>query len=76
MYTSRRGVPDHREDFAGQVADGLRDGALHLPDVVVHAREQLARAAAGEERRRLAEHVLEQLGAERHDHPMPEIVHQ
>ena len=69
-------IADHGQRLAGDVADGFRDRPLHLADVVVDPRQQLAGGAAGEERRRLPEDVFEQVGPQRPDHAVAEVVHQ
>ena len=40
-------IADHRQRLAGDVADGLRDRPLHLADVVVDPRQQLAGRRGG-----------------------------
>ena len=49
VVEEQTGVPDERQRLAGQIASGLGHHLLHLRDVVVHARQQLARSALGEE---------------------------
>ena len=69
-------IADERERFARQIAGGLRHRALHLPDVVRYARQQLADRIAAEEARRLPEDVAVELVAHVHDDPLPDVFHQ
>ena len=57
VVEQQRGIADERQRLAREIADGFGYRALHLPDVVVDAREQLPGGAAGEEGRGLIEQV-------------------
>ena len=59
-----------------EIADGLGDGALHLPDVVGDTRHQLAGRAAAEEGGGLIEDVAEQLVPHVADDPLPNVRHE
>ncbi len=76
VVEQQRHRADQHERFAGQVADRFRHRALHHADVVVDARQQLPHGAAREERRRLVEHVTEQLVAHHHHDAVAEPFHQ
>ena len=67
---------DEHQGFAREIADRFRHGALHEADVVVDARQQLPDRAARKERRRLIEHVPEELIAHDHHDAMAESLHQ
>ena len=69
-------VADQCQRLLEQIADGLGDYMLHLPDVVGDPREQLSGRSAREEAGRLAQHVGVQSVAQVADHALPDICHQ
>jgi hypothetical protein len=72
----QKGVTHQRERLANQIADRLGDRLLDLPDVVGHARHQLAARAAGEEPGGLAQDVLEEPAPDVEDDPLPHVGHE
>ena len=69
-------ISDQCERFPQQIAGRLRHRALHLCDVVGHARQQLSRRVSRKEARRLSEDVAVKPVAEIHHHALPDVFHQ
>jgi hypothetical protein len=65
--------PDERERLAHEIGDRFGHHLLHLPDVVVDARHQLAGGPLREKAGRLTENVTVQRVAQVHHHPLPDV---
>jgi hypothetical protein len=76
VVEQQAGIADERQRLAREVTDGFRDSPLHLPDVVVDARQQLPGGARGEEGRRLIQQVTEQIAPDLPDDTLADVVHQ
>ena len=64
---------DEREGFARQIADRFGHDLLHLTNVVVDARHQLAGRSLREKPGRLAEDVTVEIVAEIHHHALSDV---
>ena len=64
---------EKRQRLPREIADRLRHHLLHLADVVVDARHQLAGRPLGEEARRLSQDVLVERVAQVHHDTLPDV---
>ena len=76
VVEQQRRVADERQRLAREIAGRFRHRLLHLADVVVDARQQLAGGALREEAGRLAEDVPVQRVAQVHHDALPDVGHQ
>jgi hypothetical protein len=68
-------IADDRQRLARQVANGFRDGELHLRHVVGQAREEPPRGLTGKVRGRLVQDVAKERPAQVVHDPLPHLGH-